>query len=115
MRPSGESTVSYAKQTLRRLARRYQTLKVEIAELDVEIRRLCAKANPALLAANGVGPDSAAALLIAASDNPERMKIGTVLRRAVWRQPRPGVVRANSSASSQPLILVRAPWTGGRV
>ena len=73
-RPSGESTVSYAKQALRRLARRYQTLEVEIVELDVEIRRLCAKANPALLGAHGVGPDCAAALLIAAGDNPERMK-----------------------------------------
>ena len=73
-RPSGESSVSYAKQALRRLARRYQTLDTEIAELDVEIRRLCAKTNPALLAAHGVGPDSAAALLIAAGDNPERMK-----------------------------------------
>ena len=73
-RPSGESSVSYAKQALRRLARRYQTLDTEIAELDVEIRRLGAKTNPALLAAHGVGPDSAAALLIAAGDNPARMK-----------------------------------------
>ena len=73
-RLSGKSSVSYAKQALRRLARRYQTLDTEIAELDVEIRYLCAKANPALLAAHGAGPDSAAALLIAAGDNPERMK-----------------------------------------
>ena len=68
------SSVSYAKQALRRLARRYQALDAEIAELDVKIRRLCAKANPALLAANGVGPDTAAALLVAAGDNPERLK-----------------------------------------
>ena len=56
------------------LARRYQLLDTEIAELDVEIRRLCAKANPALLAANGAGPDTAAKLLVATGDNPERMK-----------------------------------------
>ena len=74
LRPSGESSVSYAKQALRRLARRYQTLDAEIRELDVEIKRLCATTNPALLAAHGVGPDSAAALLIAAGDNPARMK-----------------------------------------
>ena len=73
-RPSGESSVSYAKQALRRLARRYQVLDTEISELDVEIRRLCAKANPALLATDGVGPDTAAKLLVAAGDNPERMK-----------------------------------------
>ena len=60
---------------LRYLARRYRTLDTEIAELKIEIRRLCAEANPALLAAKGVGrPDTAAALLVAAGDNPERMK-----------------------------------------
>ena len=59
---------------LRHLARRYQALDTEIAQLEAEIRRLCAKANPALLAAKGVGPDTAAALLVAAGDNPGRMK-----------------------------------------
>ena len=45
----------YAKVALRYLARRYQSLDTEIAQLDVEIRRLGAEANPALLAAKGVG------------------------------------------------------------
>ena len=58
---------------LRYLARRYQSLDTEITQLDIEIRRLCAEANPALLAAKGVGPDTAAALLVAAGDNPVRM------------------------------------------
>ena len=40
----------------------------------IEIRRLCAEANPAPLAAKGVGPDTAATLLVAAGDNPGRMK-----------------------------------------
>ncbi len=69
-----QTTTAYAKRALRHLARRYRTLDTEIAELDTEIRRLCAKANPALLAASGVGPHSAAALLVAAGDNPQRMK-----------------------------------------
>ena len=74
-RPGGEQTTAvYAKRVLRRLARRYRALDTEIDELDVEIRRLCAQANPALLAAAGVGPDTAAALLVAAGDNPGRMK-----------------------------------------
>ena len=68
------TTTTYAKRALRRLARRYQALDAEIDELDVEIRRLCAQANPALLGAEGVGPDTAAALLVAAGDNPGRMK-----------------------------------------
>ena len=67
------STIASAKLALRALARRYQTLDVEIRELDGEIKRLCAVANPALLATEGVGPHTAGALLVAAGDNPERM------------------------------------------
>ena len=69
-----QTTTAYAKRALRHLARRYQSLDAEIDELDTEIRGLCAKANPALLAATGVGPDTASALLAAAGDNPGRMK-----------------------------------------
>ena len=68
------TTTTYAKKTLRILARRYQTLTAEINELNTDIKRLCAQANPALLAAPGVGADTASALLVTAGDNPERMK-----------------------------------------
>ena len=67
------TTTAHAKRALRHLARRYQTLTAEITELDAQITGLCAKANPALLAARGVGPDTAAALLVTAGDNPQRM------------------------------------------
>ena len=54
-RPGGEqTTTAYAKMALRYLARRYRALEEEITQLDVEIRRLSADANPALLAATGV-------------------------------------------------------------
>ena len=69
-----QTTTAYAKKVLRHLARRYQTLNAEIAQLEGDIRRLCAKANPALLAATGVGPDTASVLLVAAGDNPGRMR-----------------------------------------
>ena len=102
-RPGEEqTTAAYAKMALRHLARRYQALDTEIAQLEAEIRRLCAKANPALLAAKGVGPDTAAALLVAAGDNPGADEIGEVLRCAMWHQPRPGVIRPDHPASSQP-------------
>ena len=71
--PASGEVVAAAKQALRVLARRYQALSGEISELDGEIARLCAEANPALLGAAGVGPDVAATLLIAAGDNPERL------------------------------------------
>lgn len=67
------NTTSYAKVVLHHLARRYQALDAEITQLGAEIRRLVAEENPALLAAEGVGPDTAAALLIAAGDNPGRL------------------------------------------
>ena len=59
---------------MRSVARRHRTLSEEIAELDAHIRRLVEEAAPELVALDGVGPDSAAALLVAAGDNPERLK-----------------------------------------
>ena len=70
---TSHTTTAVAKKALRFLARRYQSLTTEIKELDKEINRLCARANPALLGTPGIGPDTAAALLIAAGDNPHRM------------------------------------------
>ena len=70
----GDTTIRYAKQVLRLLARRYEALTAEIEELTTQINHLCAQVNPALLAASGVGADTAAALLVAAGDNPERMR-----------------------------------------
>ena len=71
---SANTTIRYAKQALRLLARRYQALTAEIGELDTEINRLCSRANPALLSARGIGADTAAALLVTAGDNPQRMR-----------------------------------------
>jgi transposase len=59
--------------TLRSLAQRIQMLKDEAYALLTAIRRLVAKHVPELLEQNGVGPDSAAAVLIAAGDNPARL------------------------------------------
>jgi transposase len=59
---------------LRSVARRYQRLSEEISELDEQLDRLVAKAAPELLVVEGVSTDTAASLLIAAGDNPERLK-----------------------------------------
>jgi transposase len=59
---------------MRSVARRYRALSEEIAELDAQIERLAREATPELMALDGVGPDTAAALLIAAGDNPQRLK-----------------------------------------
>ena len=62
------------KLAMRSLARRHLRLSEEIAELDGRLARLVAQAAPALASMRGVGTDTAAALLVAAGDNPERLK-----------------------------------------
>ena len=59
---------------LRSVARRYQRLSEEISELDEQLDRLVAEAAPELLRVEGVSTDTAASLLIAAGDDPERIK-----------------------------------------
>jgi transposase len=59
---------------LRTLARRYLALSEEMEELKHSLNDLTARANPALRAVKGVGPDVAAILLVAAGDNPERLR-----------------------------------------
>ncbi len=75
LRPGFDMTnpVTGAKLALRRLARRCQHLALEIreADLDLEILR---EAAPVLLEQFGVGPVTAAQLLVTAGDNPERIR-----------------------------------------
>ncbi|MEU2282490.1 transposase [Streptomyces sp. NPDC013178] len=59
--------------TLRPLARRIQQLTAEVKELARRITKAVRRCHPQLLDIIGDGPDSAAALLIAAGDNPERL------------------------------------------
>ena len=62
-----------AKYTLRSLACRYLQLDREIRNLQVELERLTRMAAPGLVNIFGVGPDTAAALLISACSNPGRI------------------------------------------
>jgi transposase len=65
---------SLTKLTLRMLARRAQALEVEVAELDRILEPLVAETAPALVARPGIGTECASALLVAAGDNPERLR-----------------------------------------
>lgn len=62
-----------AQHVLRRLARRHVMLTEEITTIDTELEHLVQEVNPGLLAINGVGKVTAATLLVAVGDNPERM------------------------------------------
>jgi transposase len=58
---------------LRTLAERYQHLTAQIRPLTRHLDKLTLAHAPELRARPGIGPDSAAALLIAAGDNPDRL------------------------------------------
>jgi transposase len=66
--------VAAAKLALRGLAVRYRQLSAEIDALDVHLEQLVSTAATELLAVKGVGTDIAGALLVAAGDNPERLR-----------------------------------------
>jgi transposase len=72
----GELTdpLAAAKLAVRTLAERCLALDAEITTLSAEVNRLTTKAAPRLLALFGVGPESAGALLVAAGDNPHRLR-----------------------------------------
>jgi transposase len=68
------SLVAATKLALCELARRHQALGAEIDRLDAELARLVPTAAPTLLTRRGVGTQVAAALLVAAGDNPGRLR-----------------------------------------
>ncbi|NEM09019.1 IS110 family transposase, partial [Geodermatophilus normandii] len=72
---AGEMTTptAAAKYAMSVLARRIQHLDAEIDGLDAHLKTILTTAHPDLLAAHGVGPETAGALLVAAGDNPERL------------------------------------------
>ncbi len=57
-----------------RLARRVRAIDAEVAEIDAVLNPLVAETAPDLVALYGVGPDTAGALVVAAGDNPERLR-----------------------------------------
>jgi transposase len=59
---------------LRSVARRYEALSAEIAELDAQLDRLVTQVAPELVCLPGIGTDHAATLLIVAGDNPQRLR-----------------------------------------
>jgi transposase len=76
LRPDADLSdpLTATRSVLRRLARRYQSLDDEIAELDAQIAPLVERAAPALVTLFGVGTETAGQLLVSAGDNPERMR-----------------------------------------
>ena len=66
--------ISLTKYTLRMLARRAITLEEEITEIDAILKPLGQRDRAELVSTLGIGTDAASALLVAAGDNPERLR-----------------------------------------
>ena len=73
-RPELADPTVATKFALRSVGRRHQRLSEEIAELEGQIERLVEESSPELVALEGVGPDTAATLMIVAGDNPDRLR-----------------------------------------
>ncbi len=99
---------------------RVQGLEDELAELDARIEELVRAAAPELLASFGVGPDTAAALLVSAGDNPERLHSEAAWAHLCGVAPIPassgkskvatastGVETARPTARSWRIVMVR--------
>ena len=71
--PNPRDPAGAAAFTLRLLARRIHELTGEVDELNTQITTTIEAHVPQLLQRYGVGPDTAATLLLAAGDNPERL------------------------------------------
>jgi transposase len=69
-----DSTTASAKHVLRALARRWLALATEIAGHDRVLERLTHATAPTLREGFGIGPDTAAEMLIVFGDNPERIR-----------------------------------------
>ena len=76
MRPrKGSDPVAYTTNTvIRDLARRVKRLNTEMRAIDQALVALLERAAPSLLALYGLGPDTAATLVVTAGDNPHRVR-----------------------------------------
>jgi transposase len=97
------ATVGYATRiALRELGRRAQFLGGQLDSPGELILPLLTAHAPGLLALYGVGPDTAALLLIAAGDHPERLR-----SEAAWAHL---CAAAPIPASSGKTVHVDGPW-----
>jgi transposase len=98
---AGPATTLAVVHTLRLLARRIGQLTSEARDLHQRMTRVISAHTPQLLDRPGVGADNAAALLIAAGDNPDRLTSDAAFA-AVRRQPGRSLLRQHPPPPTQP-------------
>ena len=89
---SSDPVSAATKAAISSLAHRIQALERELAELDEMINAHLTATAPELLALFGVGPDTAAALLVTRRRQPRAAPFRSCLRAPLWGVADPGVV-----------------------
>ena len=92
-------------------------MTAELVVLDRELGRLTAEAAPALRDLTGVGPDVAGALLVAAGDNPERLRSDAAFASLCGVSPVPASsepARTFPSATTATTLCVDGSTSGRR-
>jgi transposase len=107
---------------LRALARRWLSLSVEIGTHDAVLDAITLIAAPGLREAFGIGPDSAAEMMIVAGDNPERIRSEAAFAKLCGACPIPastGVTNRHrlfrgghrqANAALYRIVIVRMRW-----
>ncbi len=67
-----DSLLAVIRLALRELAQRIELLEAQLGRVVVRLARITKVTAPDLIAAHGVGPDTASTLLVSAGDNPHR-------------------------------------------
>jgi transposase len=110
------TTAAATKLALRQLGQRYQALEAELAAVDAELDRLTAQAAPRLRQRFGVGPEIAGALLVAAGDNPGRLRSEAAFSMLCGASPIPASSgktvrhRLNRVATAKPTPPCTGSW-----
>jgi transposase len=98
--------ISSTKHTLRSLAKRWQFLDAEVKDHDRILDELTQRVPPTLREGFGIGPDTAAELLIVLGDNPDRVRSEACFAKLCGVAPIP--------ASSGMTNRHRLAWNGHR-
>ena len=101
-----DDQISSSKHALRALAKRWEFLDAEVKSHDVVIASLAKACAPTLCDGFGIGPDTAAELLIVFGDNPERVRSEAAFAKLCGVAPIP--------ASSGMTHRHRLAWNGHR-
>ena len=98
---------------IRNLARRVKAFNTEMKQIDRMLISLLEQTAPSLLALYGVGPDSAASLLVAAGDNSDRISAEGSWARLCAVSHRPPAATRNdhhpAASASQLQQVARGP------